>query len=144
LFQCTGGPCIGANAKAPSSPLQKRQKTVRTLSALLLPGDAGGAAASGTHRAVAAVGVQKSPLCTASAASVPRGAPGAEARFLRSKIDSSAAIVCVYYCRTYYKAVCGGGRGAVKDMRYEVRRAEACVDEWAHHALVNERKRDSV
>ena len=38
------------------------------VSALLLPGDAGGAAASGTHLAIAAVGVQKSPLCTASAA----------------------------------------------------------------------------
>ena len=36
--------------------------------------------------------------------------------------------VCVYYCRTYYKAVCGEGRGTVKDMCYEVRRAEACVD----------------
>ena len=24
--------------------------------------------------------------------------------------------VCVDYCRTYYKAVCGGGRGTVKDM----------------------------
>jgi hypothetical protein len=36
--------------------------------------------------------------------------------------------VCVYYCRTYDKAVCGGGRGTVKDMCYEVRRAEACVD----------------
>ena len=29
--------------------------------------------------------------------------------------------LCVYYCRTYYK-------GTVKDMCYEVRRAEACVD----------------
>ena len=48
--------------------LQKRQKAVRTLSALMLPGDAVGAAASGTHLAIAAVGVQKSPLCTASAA----------------------------------------------------------------------------
>jgi hypothetical protein len=37
-------------------------------------------------------------------------------------------VVCVYYCRTYYKAVCGGGRGTVKDMCYEVRRADACVD----------------
>ena len=36
--------------------------------------------------------------------------------------------VCVYYCRTYSKAVCGGMRGTVKDMCYEVRRAEACVD----------------
>jgi hypothetical protein len=37
--------------------------------------------------------------------------------------------VCVYYCRTYYKAVCGGGRGAVNDKYYDsVRRDEACVD----------------
>jgi hypothetical protein len=35
---------------------------------------------------------------------------------------------CVfYYCRTYYKAVCVGGR-IVEDMCYERRRAEACVD----------------
>ncbi len=37
--------------------------------------------------------------------------------------------VCVYYCRTYYKAVrVGGGGYVVEDMRYEIRRAEACVD----------------
>ncbi len=41
-----------------------------------------------------------------------------------------------YYCRTYYKAVRVGGR-RVEDMCYERRRAEACVDESAHHALVN-------
>ena len=59
----------GALALIPMpGPLQKRQKTVRTVSALLLPGDAGGAAASGTHLAIAAVGVQTSQLCTASAA----------------------------------------------------------------------------
>jgi hypothetical protein len=52
-------------------PLQKRQKIVRTVSTLLLPVDAGGAAASGTHRAIAAVGMQKSPLYTASAAAPP-------------------------------------------------------------------------
>jgi hypothetical protein len=43
--------------------------------------------------------------------------------------------VCVYYCRTYYKAVRGGGRRRVEDMCYDRRRAEACVDESAHHAL---------
>ena len=39
--------------------------------------------------------------------------------------------VCVYYCRTYYKAVRGGGRTRrrVEDMCYERRRAKACVDE---------------
>ena len=49
-------------------PLQKRQKTVLTVSASLLAGDAGGAAASGTHRTLAPVGVPKSQLCTAAAA----------------------------------------------------------------------------
>ena len=43
--------------------------------------------------------------------------------------------VCVYYCRTCYKAVRWGGRRRVEDMFYERRRAEACVDESAHHAL---------
>ena len=43
--------------------------------------------------------------------------------------------VCVYYYRTYYKAVRGGGRRRVDDMCYDRRRAEACVDESAHHAL---------
>ena len=42
--------------------------------------------------------------------------------------------VCVYYFRTYYKAVRGGGRRRVDDMCYDRRRAEACVDESAHHA----------
>jgi hypothetical protein len=36
--------------------------------------------------------------------------------------------VCVYYCRTYYKAVRVGGGRRVEDMCYEIRRAEACVD----------------
>ncbi len=43
--------------------------------------------------------------------------------------------VCVYYCRTYYKAVRGGGRRRVDDMCYDRRRAKACVDESARHAL---------
>jgi hypothetical protein len=43
--------------------------------------------------------------------------------------------VCVYYCRTYYKAVCGGeGDSEGRVLCYEVRRAEAGVVEWAHHA----------
>ncbi len=48
---------------------------------------------------------------------------------------NSCVCVCVYYCRTYYKAVRGGGRRRVEDMCYERRRAEACVDESAHHAV---------
>ena len=46
--------------------------------------------------------------------------------------------VCVYYCRTYYKAVRGGGRRRVDDMCYDRRRAEAWVDESAHHALASD------
>ena len=46
----------------------------------------------------------------------------------RNGPDSNPPVVCVYYFRTYCKAVCGGGRGTVKDMCYEIRRAEACVD----------------
>ena len=41
----------------------------------------------------------------------------------------------VYYCRTYMKAVRGGGvkRG---DVCYGMLRAAACVDESDHHALM--------
>ena len=46
--------------------------------------------------------------------------------------------VCVYFCRTYYKAVRGGGRRRVDDMCYDRRRAEACVDESARHAGTRE------
>ena len=49
-------------------PPQKRQKTVLTVSASLMPGDAGGGASSGTHCAIAEVGEPKSQLCTAAAA----------------------------------------------------------------------------
>ena len=52
--------------------------------------------------------------------------------------------VCVYYCRTYYKAVRGGGRRRVDDICYDRRRAEACVDESAHHALANAGGREIV
>ena len=51
--------------------------------------------------------------------------------------------VCVYYCRTYDKAV-RGGRRRVEDMCYERRQAEACVDESAHHALANAGGREIV
>ena len=57
---------------------------------------------------------------------------------------NSLASVCVYYCRNYYKAVRGGGRRRVEDMCNERRRAEACVDESAHHALANAVGREIV
>jgi hypothetical protein len=60
-----------------------------------------------------------------------------------TKVSSERAerfrCVCVYYCRTYYKAVRGGGRRE-DDMCYDRRRAEACVDESAHHALFRSEK----
>jgi hypothetical protein len=37
-----------------------------------------------------------------------------------------------------------GGKRIVEDMCYEIRRAEACVDEADHRTLVNARERDSV
>ena len=50
-------------------------------------------------------------------------------RIMRSIKSFPTRLVCVYYCRTYYKAVrVGGGGYVVEDMRYEIRRAEACVD----------------
>jgi hypothetical protein len=52
--------------------------------------------------------------------------------------------VCVYYCRTYDKAVRGGEKRRVEDMCYERRQAEACVDESAHHALANAGGREIV
>ena len=39
----------------------------------------------------------------------------------RSPVRGSA-LACVYYCRTYYKAVRGGGRRRVDDMCYDRRR----------------------
>jgi len=60
---------VGASALEPvHGPPQKRQKTVLTVSASLVPGDAGGGASSGTHCAIAEVGVPKSQLRTAAAA----------------------------------------------------------------------------
>ena len=66
----------GALALAPMhAPPQKRQKTVLTVSASLVSGDADGSAACGTHRTLEpAVGVRNSQLCTAAAAApLPEG-----------------------------------------------------------------------
>jgi hypothetical protein len=52
-----------------NGPPQKRQKTVLTVSAMPVSGDAGGAVASSTHHTIGtAVGVPKSQLCTAAVA----------------------------------------------------------------------------
>jgi len=42
------------------------------------------------------------------------------------------------------KLFAGGGRRRVEDMCYERRRAEACVDESAHHALANAGGREII
>ena len=61
----------------------------------------------------------------------------------KGAVEQRGAVCVFYYCRTYYKAVRVGG---VEDMCYETRRrrAEACVDESAHHALVNAGGREIV
>jgi len=45
--------------------------------------------------------------------------------------------VCVLLLQDLLQSCARGGRRRVEDMCYERRRAEACVDESAHHALVN-------
>ena len=52
--------------------------------------------------------------------------------------------MCVYYCRTYYKAVHGRGGRRVDDMCYDRLRAESSVDESAHHTLANAGGREIV
>ena len=52
---------------------------------------------------------------------------------------------CVCLLLQYLLQSCSrGGRGIVEDMCYERRRAEACVDQSAHHALVNAGEREIV
>ena len=43
--------------------------------------------------------------------------------------------VCVLLLQDLLQSCSRGGRKRVEDMCYERRRAEACVDESAHHAL---------
>jgi len=43
--------------------------------------------------------------------------------------------VCVLLLQDLLQSCARGGRRRVEDMCYERRRAEACVDESAHHAL---------
>jgi hypothetical protein len=55
-----------------------------------------------------------------------------------------SAPVCVLLLQDLLQSCSRGGRRRVEDMCYERRRAEACVDESAHHALVNAGGREIV
>ena len=48
--------------------------------------------------------------------------------------------VCVLLLQDLLQSCSRGGRRRVEDMCYERRRAEACVDESAHHALAGTRE----
>jgi len=52
--------------------------------------------------------------------------------------------VCDLLLQDLLQSCSRGGRRRVEDMCYERRRAEACVDESAHHALVNAGGREIV
>jgi hypothetical protein len=56
----------------------------------------------------------------------------------------SPYLVCVLLLQDLLQNCSRGGRRRVEDMCYERRRAEACVDESAHHALVNAGGREIV
>jgi hypothetical protein len=56
----------------------------------------------------------------------------------------SRGCVCVLLMQDLLQSCSRGGRRRVEDMCYERRRAEACVDESAHHALVNAGGREIV
>jgi hypothetical protein len=52
--------------------------------------------------------------------------------------------VCVLLLQDLLQSCSRGGRRRVEDRCYERQRAEACVDESAHHALVNAGGREIV
>ena len=52
--------------------------------------------------------------------------------------------VCVFITAVPITKLFAGGGGGLEDMCYERRRAEACVNESAHRALMNAGKRDIV
>jgi len=58
-------------------------------------------------------------------------------------VPGKCVCVCFITAGHITKLFAWGGR-RVEDMCYERRRAEACVDESAHHALVNAGGRDIV
>ena len=53
-------------------------------------------------------------------------------------------IRCVFITAVPITKLFAWGAGGVEDMFYERRRAEACVDWSAHHALMNAGERDIV
>ena len=57
---------------------------------------------------------------------------------------SAGSCVCVLLLRDLLQSCSRGGGRRVEDMCYERRRAEACVGESAHHALVNAGGREIV
>ena len=59
-------------------------------------------------------------------------------------IRSPIGRVCVLLLQDLLQSCARGGRRRVEDMCYERRRAEACVDESAHHELVNAGGREIV
>jgi hypothetical protein len=65
-------------------------------------------------------------------------------RGLCGLVCPSRTSVCVLLLQDLLQSCSRGGRRRVEDMCYERRRAEACVDESAHHALVNAGGREIV
>ena len=64
--------------------------------------------------------------------------------FAREEGGEGLQCVCVLLLQDLVQSCSRGGRRRVEDMCYERRRAEACVDESAHHALVNAGGREIV
>jgi hypothetical protein len=63
---------------------------------------------------------------------------------VRGDLKTRPKFVCVLLLQDLLQSCARGGRRRVEDMCYERRRAEACVDESAHHALVNAGGREIV
>ena len=61
-----------------------------------------------------------------------------------SQTDPQPLCVCVLLLQDLLQSCSRGGGRRVEDMCYERRRAEACVNESAHHALVNAGGREIV
>ena len=88
-----------------------------------------------THRTQKGLGLRKVLVLVKVIQSRTTNFSSTQARANSALSRTYLGCVCVYYCRTYYKAVRGGGRRSGDDMCYDRRRAEACVDESARHAL---------